>query len=286
MSVGTEEGEWLDFFTRLSTCYRTLILAPLWEERFGDHLEDPWAALGLFLYGYGFGRRGGSRHDAGAGAEALSLAREHGPFPDALSAAETAWQILTGLSRRGVANPRGHPLYPSSDPRGLGLRPRPSLLEIRYVGDVAGHQASVTEFASSLIARDDLSTVFDLLTGIRGIGPARTSWFMRDLAVWEDLEASEDAGSLVEPADAHVRRTVSILDSGAADEAEAGRWLLIRSRASGLCPHRVSAGMSYFGTRIAGDPYCLEDCLAELPRARRMLRSHRDRLARAAADES
>lgn len=284
MSGDRDEGEWLTFFARLGDCYRTVVLAPLWETRFDGHLEDPWAALGLFLYGYGLGRRGGSGRGAGAGAKALEIARGRGPFPGGLSAAEAAWEILSGLSSRAASNPRGHPLYPSSDPRGLGVRPRPSLLEVRYVGDVTGHQGSLTEFASSLMARDDLTTVLDLLTGIRGVGGTRAGWFLRDLAVWEDRRPGPEAVGRLEPVDAHVRRTVAKLAGGAGEEAGAGGWLSARAEAHGLRPHRVSAGISYFGERIAGDPFTLEECLDELTRARRMGREHRRRLARAGAD--
>lgn len=285
MTGDRREREWLTFFDRLSPRYRGVVLAPLWEGRFGDHLEEPWTALALFLYGYGLSGRGGGGRDAGAGARALALARDdRGPFPDGLSAAEATWEILSGLSGRAASNPRVHPLYPSSDPRGLGVRDRPSLIEVRYVGDVTGHQGSVTEFASSLMARDDLPTVLDLLTGIRGIGGTRAGRFLRDLAVWEDHRPGPDAIDLIEPVDAHVRRTWATLSAGRAAGEGEGRWLSARAEAHGLRAHRVSAGISYFGERIAGDPFSLAACLGDFERARRMEREHRRRLARAAAD--
>lgn len=284
LHVTTATDDWLTFFAELSPCYRTVELDPIWGERFGAHREEPWTSLGLFLYGYGLGRRGSSGYGAAAGAKALSLAREHGPFPDALAAAETTWELLAAISRREITNPRGHPLYPSSDPDDLGVRPHSSLVEVRFVGDVTGHQASLTDFASSLLARDDLITVFDLLTGVRGVGETRAGRFLRDLAVWDDQDTPADVDT-VEPVDDHVRRCVTLLATGSDDGAEAGTWLLDRSRARGLQAHRVSAGMTCFATRIAGDPYRLEECLTDLERARRMVRKHRQRLGRAATGD-
>lgn len=276
-------GDWLQFFARLSPFYRALELEPIWGERFEAHREDPWTSLGLFLYGYGLGRGPGSAYDAGAGAKALSLAREHGPFPGGGAAAERTWELLAAISRREITNPRGHPLYPASDPDDLGVRPSPSLVEMRFVGDVTGYRACLTDFASSLLARDDLSTVFDLLTGVRGVGRTRAGSFLRDLAVWDDRATSSDART-VEPADDHVRRCATLLAAGTDDAADAGGWLLDRSEADGLSAHRVSAGMTYFATRLAGDPYRLEQCLTDIDRAERLVHEHRERLGRAAED--
>lgn len=284
MSGDAATGDWLTFFAGLSGYYRTLVLAPLWGDRFGDHPEDAWTSLALFLYGYAFARRGGSGYRRGVGVEALSRARRCGPYPQALDAAMTAWDILRDLSPGEVPNPGGHPLYPSSDPLGLGVRPHPSLLEIRYVGDVTGHRASLTDFASSLLARGDLSTVFDLLTGVRGIGEGRATSFLRDLAVWIDREPP-DGGHLLEPADARVRRSISLLARGGPKDEEPSSWLLTRCEDHGLNAHRVSAGMSYFGAEIAGDPCSLEKCLEELSLARRLVHEHRERLVRAAEGE-
>lgn len=281
MTAATDD--WLTFFAELSPCYRTVELDPIWGGRFGAHREEPWTSLGLFLYGYGLGRRGSSGYGAGAGAKALSLAREHGPFPDSLAAAETTWELLAAISRREIINPRGHPLYPSSDPDDHGVRPHPSLVEVRFVGDVTGHQASLTDFASSLLARDDLISVFDLLTGVRGVGETRAGRFLRDLAVWDDRATPTDADT-IEPVDDHARRCVSLLATGSDGGAEAGTWLLDRCRAHGLQAHRVSAGMTCFATRVAGDPYRLEQCLTDIERARRMVLEHRERLGRVAAD--
>lgn len=285
MSRDATIGDWLTFFSGLSHYYRTLVLAPLWEDRFEDHPEDPWASLALFLYGYAFGRRGGSGYRGGVGAEALSRARRCGPYPQALDAAETTWDLLRDISPGEVPNPGGHPLYPSSDPLGLGVRPHPSLLEIRYVGDVTGHRASLTDFASSLLARGDSTTVFDLLTGVRGVGEGRAKSFLRDLAVWMDREPPDD-GHLLEPADGRVRRSVSLLARDGPEDEEPGSWLLARCEDRGLKPHRVSAGMSYFEAEIAGDPYSLERCLGDLSVARRLEEEHRSRLSRAAAHGS
>jgi len=280
----TTTDDWLTFFAELSPCYRTLELEPTWGRRFGGHREDPWTSLGLFLHGYGFGRRGSAGYDAGAGAKALSLAREHGPFADALAAAETTWELLLAISRQETASPRRHPLYPSSDPDGLDVRSRPSLLEVRYFSDVTAHRASLTDFASTLLARDDLSTVLDLLTDVRGVGGTRAGWFLRDLAVWDDA-TTPSASHTVEPADDHVGRCVSLLATGTGDGTDVGTWLLDRCEAHGLQPHRVSAGMTYFATRVAGDPYRLEQCLTDLDRTRRLVREHLERLGRVAADE-
>lgn len=285
MSRDSTRGDWLTFFSGLSRYYRILVLAPLWEDRFEGHPEDPWSSLALFLYGYAFARRGGSGYRAGVGVEALFRARRCGPYPQALDAAETTWDILRDISPGEVPNPGGHPLYPSSDPLGLGVRPHPSLLEIRYVGDVTGHRASLTDFASSLLARGDLSTVFDLLTGVRGIGEGRARSFLRDLAVWMDREPP-DGGQLLESADGRVRRSVSLLARGGPEVEEPGSWLLGRCEDHGLNAHRVSAGMSYFGTEIAGDPFSLERCLEDLSLARRLEEEHRSRLSRAAAHGS
>lgn len=279
MSVDREADDWLSLFDGVAPLYRTLLLGPNWGDRFGDHRGDPWTSLGLFLYVYCFGRRNGAGYAAGVGAKALALAREHGPFPDALAAAETTWNLVTGISRREIGNPRGHPLYPSSDPDDLDVRATPSLVEIRFVGDVTGHQAPLTDFASSLLARDDLETVFDLLTGIRGVGRVRAGRFLRDLAVWDGGSTPSDACT-VEPVDDHVFRCVRLL-APRIDDADAGSWLQDRSEARGLRAHRVSAGMTYFATRIAGDPYRLEQCLTDLDRARQLVRDHRERLARA-----
>lgn len=281
MSGDATTDDWLAFFAELGHCYRTLVLAPLWEDRFGDHPEEAWDSLALFLYGYAFARRGGSGYRAGLGAEALSRARRCGPFRQALDAAETTWDILRDLSPGEVPNPGGHPLYPSSDPLGLGVRPHPSLLEIRYVGDVTGHQASLTDFGSSLLARGDATTVFELLTGVRGIGEGSATSFLRDMAVWMNREPPA-GGRLLEPADDRVRRSLTLLAGDALEDEDPGGWLLARCEARGLPPHRVSAGMSYFGTRIAGDPYSMEKCLADLERARRLQGRHRSRLSRAA----
>lgn len=283
MSGDLETDDWFLFFDRLSSLYRTLLLEPNWGDRFGAHREDPWSALGLFLYTCCFGRRGASGYDAGAGAKVLSLAREHGPFPDAQAAAETTWDLLAAISRREIGNPRAHPLYPSSDPDDLGVRSTPSLVEMRFVGDVTGYQASLTDFASSLLARDDPATVFDLLTGVRGVGRIRAGRFLRDMAVWDERATASDAHT-VEPADDHVFRAVTLL-APRIDESDAGSWLRERSEARGLRAHRVSAGMTYFAARIAGDPYRLEQCLTDLGRARRLVREHRERLARATGED-
>lgn len=282
MSAGPETDDWLVFFDRLSSLYRALVLAPLWRDRFPDHREDPWSALGLFLYASAFGRPVGSARDAGAGAEALSLAREHGPFAGAVDAAETTWELLAGLRGGTTTSPRAHPLYPSTDPEEIGVRPRPSLVEMRYVGDVAGHQSSLTAFASSLLARDDLSTVLDILTGVRGVGSARAGWFLRDLAVWED-PGGPAGDHAPEPVDGHVRRAVTMMAGGSREGrgVDVGAWLRDRCGTGEARPHRVSAGISYFGERIAGDPFTLEGCLGDLERAKRLADRHRERLARA-----
>jgi len=280
----TTTKDWLTFFAELSPCYRILELEPSWGRRFGEHREDPWTSLGLFLHGYGFGRRGDAGYDAGVGAKALSLAREHGPFADALAAAETTWELLLAISRQETASPRRHPLYPSSDPDGLGVRSRPSLLEMRYFSDVTAHRASLTDFASTLLERDDLSTVVDLLTEVRGVGGTRAGWFLRDLAVWDD-RTTPSAAHTVEPADDHVSRSVTLLATGTDDGTDAGTWLLERCEAHGLQAHRVSAGMTYFATRIAADPYRLELCLTDLALTRRLEHEHLERLGRIAADD-
>ena len=203
---------------------------------------------------------------------------------DALAAAETTWDLLAAISRRPITHPRGHPLYPSSDPADLGVRPLSSLLEVRFFGDVTGHQASLTEFASSLLARDDASTVLELLTGVRGIGGTRAGRFLRDLAVWNDPRDAPD-GAMTEPVDDHVDRCVGLLATRTDAGTDAGRWLVDRSGAHGLQPHRVSAGMTYFATRVAGDPYRLERCLTDIALAERLTRNHRQRLTRAAAED-
>lgn len=280
MNDRPKPGEWLSFFDRLCRLHRALVLAPLWEERFPDHREDPWSSLALFLYGYGIGRPGsGLRRRGGAAAAALSRARPRGPYPTALAAAEATWEILVELSEDGTGDQGLHPLYPSSDPADLDVPPRPSLLEIRYVGDVAGHQASLTDFASSLIARGDASTVFDLLTEIRGVGEARASLFLRDLSVWTGHAVASDLRVL--QADGELTRTAVASVAGSPTESrEAHRWLLDRCEHHDLSPQRVSAGVSYFASEIAGDPFRLEECLDDLSRARRLERHHRARMAR------
>lgn len=285
MSADPQTDDWLAFFDRLSLLYRTLVLGPLWGDRFADHREDPWSALGLFLYAYAFGRPGGSARDAGAGAEALSRAREHGPFTGAVDAAETTWTLACGLRGGTTTGPRSHPLYPSSDPEDVGVRPRPSLVEMRFVGDVAGFQSSLTAFASSLLARDDLSTVLGILTGIRGIGAARAGWFLRDLAVWEE-PGGPDGEYAPEPVDGHVRRAVTMMAAGSpgGDGVDVGAWLRERCEPREDRAHRVSAGMSYFGERIAGDPFTLEGCLCDLALAKQLAERHRERLSRASGE--
>lgn len=285
MSADPGTDDWLLFFDRLSSLYRALVLAPLWSDRFADHREDPWSALGLFLYASAFGRPGGSARDGGAGAEALSMAREHGPFTGATDAAEITWDLLSGLRGGTSTGPRAHPLYPSSDPAEIGVRPRPSLVEMRFVGDVAAFQSSLTAFASSLLARDDLVTVLEILTGVRGVGAARAGWFLRDLAVWEEPDGPV-GDHAPEPVDGHVRTAVEML-AGASLEGsgvDVGAWLRERCRAGEARAHRVSAGISYFGERIAGDPFTLEGCLGDLGRAKQLAERHRERLARAAED--
>lgn len=146
--------------------------------------------------------------------------------------------------------------------------------------------SSLTAFGPSLLARGDLATVLGLLTGVRGVGAARAGWFLRDLAGWE--EPSGPVGDHApEPVDGHVRRAVTTMagESLEARGVDAGAWLRERCGAAEARAHRVSAGISYFGERIAGDPFTLEGCLGDLGRAKQLVERHRERLAAAASND-
>lgn len=254
----TRDADWLLVLEEFGAGYELMLMRPLWL-RWGNPTDHAWHSFGLFLEGYAFERAGRSPAYAPAAAAAIrdvSKRRAPGNERKMINAIWTAFSAALGS--RGM-NRKLCPLYPSWDPDGIGLSPKPSLLEAW--DDTRPPSTALVRFACNE-APTGIGGLHAALATIRGVGPKIASFFLRDCVAFHGLEPRHDR-ALLQPVDTWVRRIGTMLAGSEMPDDELARWIVVNSQMRGVSPERVNMGMWYFGSQIARSVAHLEALLSQ-----------------------
>jgi hypothetical protein len=239
---------------------RKAFILPAWN-RYINHSNDLWDSLAIFLGSYAFERQGRSPNFSDVAISVLLGRKNMNAGNVSAGLAEQIWSTFKAvLSPIGGINAQNNPLYPSTDPDGLGLHGKQSIFE-KVLTITAFHPglSLSTYLANEIKASNDTVTSFAFLSEVRGIGDKIAPFYLRDLVDVLNLSSSITKNrDLLQPIDTWVRRTVRVLskDPTLSDE-RIRKWIVEESLRIGSNPERVNMGMWLFGSQMTGSKFSL-----------------------------
>lgn len=241
-------------------------------------LDDPVLALSQFLFGYAFERQGRSPAYAPIARHVIETTATTKALWQDEAMPQRAWasfcSTLDEIREGARPNPMNNPLCPQgySYPSKWGQKEttQPSVLEFAQQR-LKDFDYNIVTWARRMLLDGQVLTVHGDLRSINGIGPKIASFFLRDIAWCFRIEVVTQRG-LLQPIDVWVERTVSQLDPAA--QGREAAWIVQESRAAGVLPEAVNAGLWYFGALIAGSEFRLFQALNSPQHARHMVDEH------------
>jgi hypothetical protein len=229
----------LQFFEQLSCLYRVQMMKPWWS--WYCEQPSPRRALGLFLGQYAYERQGRARSYPHAAYFAVDQCQGLDPTQ--------IWQAFLRELDGGKPNSQLNPLFHEVDGRCSC-----ACCTFSHSGDIV----DIAEFARSNLADGRVWEAFWRVNEVRGVGPKIASFFLRDAAVWFEIEPASHR-ELLQPIDVWVRRYVSRVARRSLTDTEVARWLCQESAA----PEAVNQGLWYFASQIAGSDVKLRRALTD-----------------------
>jgi hypothetical protein len=224
------------------------------ESQFRDMMTSPEDCLRLFFANYAFARRGKDREDmTNIALRALDEVVASLP-PGEIVSQENGEAIWFAFDRLCTENHKK-----SNENQNRGLLQGMVELAQEVHRDNPGH--SIATWARDVVkATRRMEDVFLRIVDIRGIGPKTTSTFLRDVTLVFGIEALIDPADriYVQPVDRWLRLIAPIVVPEEGMEAAAD-WI-VAGKTSKYCRRakveavRFSAGVTYFGQKIALDP--------------------------------
>lgn len=275
---------WLNFFATLATVFQKRFVIPLWA-RYPDADTNAWQAIGVFLEGYAFERRGRSPDFSHMAADVV--AELQSKPPEAITSQE-AWGLFCDKlpsNRKGGLNVKNNPMAPRGETFTLerkGVRPKtcrtPGLSVIEFFQSMPQDQTLVSWVKKGLAAKRT-AQVHRELCRITGVGPKIASLFLRDVACQFQVYPVQDR-FLLQPVDNWVKRTVTFLARRKALEYHSvAKWIVKHAQQ----PELVNQGIWYFGSQVVTSEYRLEIALNNSKGALVSLRDHAGSLCAAAS---
>ncbi len=219
--------------------------------------------LELFLGSYAFERAGAAPNYAPAAVRAVHANAGH-------LTASAVWKSFAKLADGRVnekLNPLSHRVKATC------------CCTLCVLADDDGKPLDLIAHFRGLLEKGLVGEAHQQLMTIRGIGTKIASFFLRDLAIWFDLDPDTDR-ALLQPIDLWVRRFVGMLDPTATvSDAAVTDWIIDHSAR----PELLNAGMWFFGARIAPARLVHEAALADPRYARQLVERYVERITLAAA---
>jgi hypothetical protein len=282
MAVSCEVShEYLSLFQSVARLYQAGIMVLDKQS-----LADPALALAQFLEGYAFERQGRSPAYAPIARNAFEAAATTGDFWLEKEMPQRVWQsfcsTLKELREDARPNPMNNPLCPQGQSHitkwGQKVTSQTSVLQF-VQQKLKEYDHNIVAWAACMLQGGQVQSLHGELCSINGIGPKIASFFLRDIAWCFGIQIASHR-ELLQPVDVWVDRTVRQLDATArGDEAT---WIVRESRAAGVLPEAVNAGLWYFGALIAGSEFRLFEAMNNRQLARFLVNEYVARLQRQA----
>ena len=115
---------------------------------------------------------------------------------------------------------------------------------------------------------------WEQLKKIRGVKNKIASFFLRDIAISNDLTPTNERW-LLQPIDIWVRRIVqSLNDDPKMNDEEIAKWIVKTCEDNCINPEQCNQGIWYFGAKIAESDFILKKSLRDVDYARKILKEH------------
>jgi len=245
--------EMLEMFSELSVIFKTYYQDPIWSKYKKDD------AANLFIAGYAFEHQGRSPSFSPAAIDAIEKAKGSTDF------AANVWENFSKSVNKNSANkinPLCHSLCNSENEKKCiwcALDSKNILLD------------SKRDLESG-----DIKNAWGRLQRIRGVGPKIASLFLRDVAVWynidENLKQSDGERWRLQPIDIWIRRIVELRSPDMQDKRyeDVAKWIVENCEK----PEHSNQGMWYFGARIVGSEMLLDRSLQDMDQFKNTIKGH------------
>jgi hypothetical protein len=278
----------LRFLAQVSRLYRGRFVEPLWR-KYGDHGNNNWDAIGIFLEGYAYAREGAGNDAKHAASDTVQRLKESGTKSAGPDAAQQAWEIFSGLLKDSAPTYTDNPMCPKGTEYQRKYRggwreaktSRLSALELMTTLASEGEPANIIAYARQGLEHGSVSEVYHALCGDGGISGIRgeiASLFLRDVASYYEISPSKER-HLLQPVDVWVKHVATGLMKAEGSDEEVAAWIVKQAAKGGSVPEAVNQGMWYFGSQVAGSQYRASHALDDLGYARDLVDQHVEALS-------